>query len=106
MQLHYSGEVEELQEELERILHHGRWRKLKNSNWQCRIIGGPILNFYPSTGRIYVQGKEEKRHILMQHLVDHAAEDVFENVTSNWIISNDTPYNKRTNNPRKSIKLP
>ena len=88
MELFYSGEITELKSELSTILYHGRWKKLKRDYWQCRIVGGPILNFYPTTGRILVQGKEKDRGALMQELVDHAVEDEFHQMASNWIISN------------------
>ena len=60
---------------------------MKSTHWQCRIVGGPVVNFYPTTGRINVQGKEKKRQELMRDLLGYVLQDKLDNPTSYWITS-------------------
>ena len=53
--LHFTGTFDELAELLEREDFHGVWRDLPYVK-QLGCFSGAIINFAPSTGRIWLQG--------------------------------------------------
>ena len=95
MKLLYSGDISDLKKELTHILRHGRWKMLKHGYWQCKVIGGAIVNFYPTIGSISVQGKEELRHELYRELQDYAIGNAYNEMSSNWVVPKKHCFHER-----------
>ena len=61
MALRYTGEFEELKDNLSNLAGQGEWRDLNENQKQFRHNDGGILNWYPSTGTINFQGPGDGR---------------------------------------------
>jgi len=86
MKLKYAGTVKELKADISQINRHAYWKKLERGYWQCDFIDGPVLNFYPTTKTILVQGTERLRDLLMQDLVEFVEDDHIRTFDSKWIL--------------------
>ncbi|MBU2512791.1 cytidine deaminase [bacterium] len=60
----FTGTFEELKEKLSALEQDGEWNDLNENQKQFKHKNGSILNWYPSTGTVNFQGKNEVSEIL------------------------------------------
>ena len=68
MNLRFNGTIKELKRALSFSDNDGQWSSPDSNQVQFRHRNGAILNWYPSTGTIFLQGKPEPRRELEQAL--------------------------------------
>lgn len=55
----FVGSIEELKRQLDQGGIGGEWTDLEQGKYVFRSISGAVLNWWPSTGTVQIQGKEE-----------------------------------------------
>ena len=75
MAYRFSGTYEELQAKLHSLELRGEWSSLNENQKQFRHENGGIMNWYPSTGSIYFQGKRAGREVLEESVARLLADD-------------------------------
>jgi len=89
MIIKFKGSVRELHQILKDLRVLGKFRKCSGKHWQYRAFTGAIVNFYPSTSRIYVQGAKGPMCDLNRLIVDYASHDIYHNYDSIWFLGPD-----------------
>lgn len=69
-QIKFCGTLSELMDAIARMGIAGTWEEMPTGYARCRCTNGAILNWWPRTGTINVQGRRDAQAELLTALTD------------------------------------